>query len=145
MTQPFEFVRPSRAPRAARRLLAVFDGGNAPGYSSIAVALTEEGTRRGYEVWAASEGFRSLTEDAMNEPRFERLVISRKERYDLLSQGIPARSMGRRVQDPGSDFRSERYLGAPLPYYLTTEDLLFPFRFRTRRTPGRVHLKLLPL
>ncbi len=105
------FLRPSRTPRGARRLLCVFDGGNAPGYGSAAVALTEEGTRRGYEVWAATEGFRSLTDDATHEMRFERLVISRKERYDLLAQGIPARSMGRRIQDPGSDFRSERYLG----------------------------------
>lgn len=107
---PNPFFRPSRAPRdAEKRLLAVFDGGDAPGYSSIAVALTEEGGRRGYEVWAATEGFRSLTRDAQSEPRFERLVVSRKERYALLAQGIPTRSMGRRVLDPGSDFRSERY------------------------------------
>lgn len=105
------FMRPSTAPRAPRRLLAVFDGGNAPGYSSVAVALTEEATRRGYEVWAATEGFRSLTRDARAELKFERLTVGRKERYALLAQGIPARSMGRRVQDAGSDFRSERYLG----------------------------------
>lgn len=111
MTETPHFIRPSRAPRAAKRLLCVFDGGNAPGYGSVAVALTEEGTRRGYEVWAATEGFRSLTDDATQDMRFERLVVSRKERYDLLAKGIPARSMGRRVQDPGSDFRSERYLG----------------------------------
>jgi 6-phosphofructokinase len=112
MTTPF--FRPSRAPRGpteAPRLCCVFDGGDAPGYSSVAVALTEEGTRRGYEVWAATEGFRSLTKDSKSELRFERLVVSRKERYDLLAQGIPARSMGRRVLDPGSDFRSERYVG----------------------------------
>lgn len=111
MSDNSHFLRPSRAPRGARRLLCVFDGGNAPGYGSVAVALTEEGTRRGYEVWAATEGFRSLTDDAKQDMRFERLVVSRKERYDLLAQGIPARSMGRRIQDPGSDFRSERYLG----------------------------------
>jgi 6-phosphofructokinase len=111
MSDTSHFLRPSRAPRGARRLLCVFDGGNAPGYASVAVALTEEGTRRGYEVWAATEGFRSLTEDATQEMRFERLVVSRKERYELLAKGIPTRSMGRRVQDPGSDFRSERYLG----------------------------------
>lgn len=112
MTEPGSpFLRPSRAPRADRRLLCVFDGGNAPGYSSVAVALTEEGTRRGYEVWAATEGFRSLTPDATLDLRFERMVVSRRERYELLAQGIPARSMGRRVQDAGSDFRSERYLG----------------------------------
>jgi 6-phosphofructokinase len=109
MTSPF--LRPSKAPRAERRLLAVFDGGDAPGYSSVAVALTEEASRRGYELWAASEGFRSLTRDARTELKFERLTVGRDERYRLLAQGIPARSMGRRVQDPGSDFRSERYLG----------------------------------
>ncbi len=109
MTTPF--LRPSTVPRAARRLLAVFDGGNAPGYSSVAVAITEEASRRGYELWAASEGFRSLTAEARTELKFERLTVGRKERYALLAQNIPARSMGRRVQDPGSDFRSERYLG----------------------------------
>ena len=113
MTSAGSFLRPSRAPHlsGAPRLLCVFDGGDAPGYSSIAVALTEEGTRRGYEVWAATEGFRSLTNDAKSELRFERLVVSRGERYELLGQGIPTRSMGRRVLDPGSDFRSERYVG----------------------------------
>jgi 6-phosphofructokinase len=111
MTSPGTFLRPSRAPHVsgAKRVLCVFDGGDAPGYSSIAVALTEEGTRRGFEVWAATEGFRSLTPDASAELRFERLVVSRGERYELLGQGIPTRSMGRRVLDPGSDFRSERY------------------------------------
>lgn len=107
----FPFVRLSTAPRVERRLLVVFDGGNAPGYSSVAVALTEEGTRRGYEVWAATEGFRSLTSQATTQLRVERLVVGRDERYQLLGQGIPARSMGRRVLDPGSDFRSERFTG----------------------------------
>lgn len=113
MTSVGSFLRPSRAPHSsgAPRLLCVFDGGDAPGYSSVAVALTEEGTRRGFEVWAATEGFRSLTDDAKSELRFERLVVSRGERYELLGQGIPTRSMGRRVLDPGSDFRSERYVG----------------------------------
>ena len=35
--------------------------------------------------------------------------MGRQERYALLAKGIPARSMGRRVLDAGSDFRSERY------------------------------------
>src|SRR5258708_7182572 len=106
-----EFVPPRAAASSDRRLLAVFDGGNAPGYASVAVALTEEGVRRGYEVWAATEGFRSLTRDATADPKFERLIVGRKDRYKLLAQGIPTRSMGRRVLDPGSDFRSERYRG----------------------------------
>jgi 6-phosphofructokinase len=62
-------------------------------------------------VWAATEGFRSLTRDAKSDPPFERLITGRSERYALLSKGIPARSMSRRVLDAGSDFRSERYLG----------------------------------
>lgn len=111
MDAPTQFLSPRALGPSTRRLLCVFDGGDAPGYASVAVALTEEGTRRGYEVWAATEGFRSLTSDARNEPRFERLTVGRRERYALLAQGVPARSMGRRVLDPGSDFRSERYLG----------------------------------
>ena len=111
MTNLVEFGTPAAMPPSEKRLLLVFDGGNAPGYASVAVALTEEASRRGYEVWAATEGFRSLTPDATNEPRFERLIVSRRERYALLAKGIPARSMGRRVLDAGSDFRSERYLG----------------------------------
>ncbi len=111
MTNVVEFGTPAAMPSSDRRLLLVFDGGDAPGYASIAVALTEEASRRGYEVWAATEGFRSLTTDARSEPRFERLIVSRRERYAMLAKGIPARSMGRRVLDAGSDFRSERYLG----------------------------------
>jgi 6-phosphofructokinase len=111
MTSIVEFGRPDTIPASDKRLLLVFDGGDAPGYSSVAVALTEEAVRRGFEVWAATEGFRSLTPDAKAEPRFERLIMSRRDRYALLGQGIPARSMGRRVLDAGSDFRSERYSG----------------------------------
>ncbi len=111
MSNVVEFGLPKEVSRGERRLLVVFDGGNAPGYSSVAVALTEEGVRNGYEVWAATEGFRSLTADAISDPRFERLIVGRRERYALLSKGIPTRSMGRRVLDAGSDFRSERYAG----------------------------------
>jgi 6-phosphofructokinase len=111
MDKRLEFAPPSSVRASDRRLLLVFDGGDAPGYASVAVALTEEGTRRGYEVWAAAEGFRSLTRDFASQPRFERLILSRQERYALLGQGIPARSMGRRLLDAGSDFRSERYAG----------------------------------
>jgi 6-phosphofructokinase len=108
---PVGFSPPRSVATLERRLLVVFDGGDAPGYASVAVALTEEGVRRGYEVWAAAEGFRSLTGDAGAEPRFERLIVGRRERYALLARGIPARSMGRRLLDAGSDFRSERYPG----------------------------------
>lgn len=105
------FGSPKSHASGDKRLLVVFDGGDAPGYSSVAVALTEEGVRRGFEVWAATEGFRSLTRDATGDPKFERLILGRKERYALLGKGIPARSMARRVLDAGSDFRSERYKG----------------------------------
>jgi 6-phosphofructokinase len=111
MTQRVEFGLPSEVSTTDKRLLLIFDGGNAPGYSSVAVALTEEGVRRGWEVWAATQGFRSLTRDATSQLRFERLIIARSQRYSLLSKGIPVRTMGRRVLDAGSDFRSERYLG----------------------------------
>jgi 6-phosphofructokinase len=109
MSHTVEFAPPRSVASSDRRLLVVFDGGDAPGYSSVAVALTEEGTRRGYEVWAAAEGFRSLTRDSLANPRFERLIVGRQERYALLAKGIPARSMGRRLLDAGSDFRTERY------------------------------------
>jgi len=111
MQMPEGFSAPSDLPATRRRMLLVFDGGNAPGYSSVAVALVEEGERRGYELWAATEGFRSLTSARTTEPAFERLIVSRKDRYALLAKGIPARSMGRRVLDAGCDFRSERYRG----------------------------------
>jgi len=111
MDRPLEFASPRSFRASDRRLLIVFDGGDAPGYASVAVALTEAGTRRGYEVWAAAEGFRSMTRDFASVPQFERLILGRQERYTLLGQGIPARSMGRRLLDAGSDFRSERYPG----------------------------------
>ena len=59
MSNLVEFGLPNAAPPTAPRLLLVFDGGNAPGYSSVAVALTEEGERRGYEVWAATPQWRA--------------------------------------------------------------------------------------
>src|SRR5260370_14513671 len=87
-----EFVPPRAAASSERRLLVVFDGGDAPGYASVAVALTEEGTSRRYEVWAAAEGFRSLTSDGAAIPRFELLILGRQHRYALLAKGIPLRS-----------------------------------------------------
>ena len=56
MAPMLSFGQPNNQAASSRRLLIVFDGGNAPGYSSVAVALTEEAVRRNYEVWAASEG-----------------------------------------------------------------------------------------
>ncbi len=89
MSQVVAFGSPKSVASSERRLLVVFDGGNAPGYASVAVAITEEGSRRGYEVWAATEGFRSLTRDVTADPAFERLIVGRQERYALLAKGIP--------------------------------------------------------
>ncbi|VAX15253.1 6-phosphofructokinase [hydrothermal vent metagenome] len=92
-----------------KRLLLVFDGGNAPGYSAVATSLTEEGDKRGYEIFTAFEGFRSLTGDNISDERLIRLVMSRRQSFKLNSQGIPTRSMYRAIDRPGSEFRSERY------------------------------------
>lgn len=91
------------------KILLVFDGGNAPGYTAVATSMTEEGDKRGYEVWAAFEGFRSLTGDNISERRLIRLVMSRRQSWSLNAQGIPTRSLYRAIDLPGSEFRSERY------------------------------------
>lgn len=92
-----------------KKVLLVFDGGNAPGYTAVATSLTEEGDKRGYEVYAAFEGFRSLTGDNIAEERLIRLVMSRRQGWKLNSMGIPTRSLYRGIDKPGSEFRSERY------------------------------------
>ncbi len=92
-----------------KKLLLLFDGGNAPGYMAVATSLTEEGDKRGYTIYAAFEGFRSLTGDNLLDERLIRLVMSRRDSWRLNSQGIPTRSLYRAVDRPGSEFRSERY------------------------------------
>lgn len=92
-----------------RKILLVFDGGNAPGYTAVATSLTEEGDKRGYEVYAAFEGFRSLTGDHIAEQRLIRLVMARRHSWKLNAQGIPTRALYRNIDQPGSEFRSERY------------------------------------
>ena len=92
------------------KILIVFDGGNAPGYSAVATSLTEEGDKRGYEVWAAFEGFRSLTGDQRDHTRLVRLLMSRRQAWKLASeQQYPIHAMYRAIDHPGSEFRSERY------------------------------------
>ncbi len=91
------------------KALLIFEGGNAPGYTAVATSLTEEGEKRGFEICAAYEGFRSLTGDNTYEERLIRLVMSRTESWDLNAKGIPTRSMYRAIDLPGSEFRSERY------------------------------------
>lgn len=102
------FLRKTKK-ETAKKILLLFEGGNSPGYSPVAVALTEEGLRRGYEVYAAHEGFRSLTGDNLEKQRLVRLVMSNKESWELNSQGIPTRSLAGTATSPGSPFRSERY------------------------------------
>ena len=91
------------------KLLIIFDGGNAPGYTAVATSLTEEGDKRGYKVYTAFEGFRSLTGDHVSEERLIRLVMSRRQSFKLNAEGIPTRSLYRAIDQPGSEFRSERY------------------------------------
>ncbi len=87
----------------------MFDGGNAPGYSAVATSLTEEGDKRGYEVFAAFEGFRSLTGDNISKEKLIRLVMSRRQSWSLNAEGTPTRALYRAIDLPGSEFRSERY------------------------------------
>jgi len=94
---------------SSKKVLLVFEGGNAPGYTAVATSLTEEGDKRGYEMYAAFEGFRSLTGDHISGERLIRLVMSRRQSWRLNAQGILARSLYRAIDQPGSEFRSERY------------------------------------
>ncbi len=99
-----------------KRLLLVFDGGDAPGYQAVATFLTAEAERRGFETWAATEGFRSLVGDGAQAPRLERLVYGREDAYKVAKEkGVPVRAMERRLLDAGSDFRSERFQGFSRP------------------------------
>lgn len=93
----------------AKKALFIFDGGLAPGYTAVAVGLTEEGERLGWECWAAHSGFRSLCEGFSDEPHLVRVVISPIKAFELNHKGYPTEMMGRRIFYPGSDFRSERY------------------------------------
>jgi 6-phosphofructokinase len=92
-----------------KKALFIFDGGLAPGYTAVAVGLTEEGERLGWECWAARSGFRSLCEGYSDEPHLVRVVISPIKAFELSHRGYPTEMMGRRIFYPGSDFRSERY------------------------------------
>ncbi|MDJ0625830.1 MAG: 6-phosphofructokinase [Candidatus Caenarcaniphilales bacterium] len=91
------------------KALFVFDGGLAPGYTAVAVGLTEEGEKLGWECWAARSGFRSLCEGFSDEPQLVRVVTSPLTAFELNHKGLPTETMGRRNFFPGSDFRSERY------------------------------------
>ena len=101
-----------KAPKA----LVVFDGGNAPGYTAVATSLCEEGDKRCFEVWAAFEGFRSLTGDHLDETRLVRLLMSRRQAWKLSTvEKYPMRALYGAMDQPGSEFRSERYPEFKLP------------------------------
>lgn len=79
---------------------------------AVATALTEEMTRRGYEVFAAREGFRSLTGDSLgNDPPLVRLVWGEDEAETLRAHSVPPVAMHRRIGEAGCAFRSERFRG----------------------------------
>ncbi len=92
-----------------KKMLLVFDGGLAPGYTAVGVGMTEEGEARGFEVWAAHEGFRSLTGNMLSDIQLERVVMTIKDAAALSREGVPSQFMYRKIDDPGCDFRSERY------------------------------------
>jgi 6-phosphofructokinase len=88
------------------KTLQIHDGGCAPGYMAVAVGLTEEAEARGHQMFVAAEGFRSLCGDGHLETPFLRLVM----RPGQVAAGPePAVLLYRRIGDPGSEFRSERY------------------------------------
>ena len=94
---------------ANRKILLVFDGGLAPGYMAVGVGMTEEGEARAFEVWAAHEGFRSLTGDTESDVRIVRVAMDAQNAFEANRRGIPSQVMYRRITEPGSNFRSERY------------------------------------
>ena len=70
------------------KLLMVFDGGLAPGYTAVAVGMTEEGEARGFEMWAAHEGFRSLCGASISDIRLERIVMRISDAFELAGQEL---------------------------------------------------------
>ena len=93
------------------RLLLVFDGGLAPGYTAVAVAMTEQAEARGYRVWAAREGFRSLAGAGLERTRVERLTMQPDGEAGVSDNGEWVRNLYGHIGDPGSPFRSERFRG----------------------------------
>ena len=94
---------------SSKKALFIFDGGLAPGYTSVAVALTEEAEKLGWESYAAKAGFRSLSDQQDPEIQIVRLVTNQIEAFSLNFEGFPTESIGRLFFHPGSDFRSERF------------------------------------
>ena len=92
-------------------VLLVFDGGSAPGYTAVAVAITEEAEARGYTVWAAREGFRSLTGTGFESMRIERLTSDPGRDAGRPGGDEWVRNLYGHIGDAGSPFRAERYHG----------------------------------
>lgn len=86
------------------RVLQIHDGGCAPGYMAVAVSLTEEAEARGYEMYVAAEGFRSLCGQGAADSPFCRLSMHEAE-----AGLFPTVQLYRRIGDAGSEFRSERF------------------------------------
>jgi len=93
------------------KLLLVFDGGLAPGYNTVATAMTELAETRGYEVWAAREGFRSLAGAGFEPHRVERLTSEAAHAAGASIADAAARNLYGHIGDAGSPFRSERFHG----------------------------------
>ncbi|MEX2576349.1 MAG: 6-phosphofructokinase, partial [Halofilum sp. (in: g-proteobacteria)] len=93
------------------KLLMVFDGGLAPGYTAVAVAMTEYAESRGYRVWAAREGFRSLAGASIEPSRVEPLTSEPGLAAGASVEEAVARNLYGHIRDAGSPFRSERFHG----------------------------------
>ncbi len=97
------------------RVLLVFDGGSAPGYTAVAVAMTEEAELRGCSVWAAREGFRSLAGAGFEAERIERLTMDPDTNAHRPRGEHWVRNLYGHIGDAGSPFRAERYRGLEDP------------------------------
>lgn len=93
----------------SKKVLLIFDGGLAPGYTPVAVSLVEEAEKYNWETHIARSGFRSLCEGISDEPQIVRAVSHPLEAFELNSKGIVTECLGRRFFRSGSDFRSERF------------------------------------
>lgn len=94
-----------------KNILFIFDGGNAPGYMSIATALTEESVKHSLNVYACREGFRSLVSHTTENPGLIQLVWGEEDALALRQhkKTFPVMSLNRHIGDAGCAFRSERY------------------------------------
>ena len=91
-----------------KKVLMIQDGGLSPGYMAVAVGLTEEASARGMSLWAANEGFKSLTADAEEEPRLVEMYMCH-DQEDATPPSPASINMYRRIGEAGTRFRTERY------------------------------------